>query len=159
MPLTFARVRILDAAGVFVGPGGSLRAGEVVYPWMTIGIELTGELAYRTNQRVGQGALLIDVGFLPMPKRPLSLHLGFGVGGGAVREEGIEDRSGFGGAAFKASARYEFFPLAARLRPRRGGGFGLGPELGWFGLTPAAAGRPMSNSIYLGLTTTYYFGS
>ncbi|MCA9661146.1 MAG: hypothetical protein KC486_22585, partial [Myxococcales bacterium] len=83
----------------------------------------------------------------------------FGVGGGAVREDGVEGRSGFGGAAFKAAARYEFFPLAKRLRPRRGGGFGLGPELGWIGFTPAAAGRPMSNTLYLGLATTYYFGS
>ncbi|MEZ4381473.1 MAG: hypothetical protein R3A79_08990 [Nannocystaceae bacterium] len=159
VPMTFARVRNLDADGVFVGPGGSARAGEAVFPWMTIGVELTGSLGYKPAQRVGQGALLIDVGFLPMPKRPLSLHVGFGVGGGAVREDGVEGRSGFGGAAFKAAARYEFFPLAKRLRPRRGGGFGLGPELGWIGFTPAAAGRPMSNTLYLGLATTYYFGS
>jgi hypothetical protein len=94
-----------------------------------------------------------------VPKRPLSLHVGFGIGGGAIREDGVEGRKGYGGAAFKAAVRYEFFPLAKSFRPKRGGGFGLGPEVGWLGFTPAAAGRPMSNTVYLGLTTTYYFGS
>ncbi len=159
VPLSFARVRNLETPGVYVGPGGSFRAGEVVYPWMTIGVELTGELAYQSNQRLGQGAFLVDIGFLPVPKRPLSLHVGFGIGGGAIREDGVEGRKGYGGAAFKASARYEFFPFAKKRRPKRGGGFGLGPELGWLGFTPAKAGRPMSNTVYLGLTTTYYFGS
>jgi len=159
VPLTFARVRNLETDGVFVGPGGSFRAGEAVYPWMTIGIEITGELAYRADQRIGQGAFLVDIGFLPMPKRPLSLHVGFGVGGGAVRQDGIEGRQGYGGAAFKATARYEFFPFAKRKRPLRGGGLGLGPEVGWFGLTPAKRDRPMSNTVYLGLTTTFYFGA
>ena len=159
LPLSFARVRNLETPGVYVGPGGSFRAGEVVYPWMTIGIELTGELAYQSNQRMGQGAFLVDIGFLPVPKRPLSLHVGLGIGGGAIREDGVEGRKGYGGAAFKAAARYEFFPLAKTFRAKRGGGFGLGPEVGWLGFTPAAAGRPMSNTVYLGLTTTYYFGS
>mgnify|MGYP002140834198 CR=1 FL=1 len=35
----------------------------------------------------------------------------------------------------------------------------LGPELGWLGFTPAAAGRPMSNTIYIGLFMGFYFGS
>ncbi|MCB9566304.1 MAG: hypothetical protein H6710_03660 [Myxococcales bacterium] len=105
------------------------------------------------------GALLVDFGFLPLRQRPLSLHAAFGVGGGAVRQAGIEGRQGFGGAVFKAAARSELCPVAERKRPRRGGGFGLAPELGWIGFPPAAAGRPMSNTLYLSLTLTYYFGS
>jgi len=158
-PASFVRVRDLDTSGLFPGIGGSVRIGESVLPWLTVGLEVTGSLAYHNGQRLGQGALIVDFGLLPVPRIPLSIHLGFGVGGGAVRQKGVEGRSGFGGAVFKGAVRYDIFPLAARKRPRRGGGFSLGPELGWIGFTPAVAGRPMSNTIYLGLGAGFYFGS
>ncbi len=129
---------------------------------MTIGLEVAGSYALRAadpRQRLWQGAVLIDFGFLPVPRIPLSLHVGFGAGGGAVRQAGRSARSGFGGAAFTGAVRYEIFPLAARKRPRRGGGFSLGPELGWLGFTPAAKGRPMSNTVYIGLFMGFYFGT
>lgn len=131
---------------------------------MSVGIEISGNLAYRgadPRQRLLQGAFLVDFGFYPAAKKhiPLSLRAGFGAGGGAVRERGRQDRSGFGGAVFTAAARYEFFPGAAKRRPRRGGGFSLGPELGWIGFMPAAKGRPMSHTVYLGLFVGFYFGS
>ena len=106
-----------------------------------------------------EGAFLVDFGFYPTKKAPLSLRAGFGAGGGAVREAGREKRSGFGGAVFTAAVRYEFFPFAAKKRKNRGGGFSLGPELGWIGFLPAAKGRPMSNTVYLGLFVGFYFGS
>ena len=68
-------------------------------------------------------------------------------------------RFGFGGALFKASLRYEFFPLAPRKRPDRGGGWAIGPELGWLGATPAGPGQPFVNTILLGVSTSFYFGS
>ena len=54
--------------------------------------------------------------------------------------------------------RYEFFPQAERKRPKRPGGWVVGPELGWRGFTPAAPGRPMSNTVFLGLWFGYYWG-
>ncbi len=158
--LTFTRVNDLDTPAPFVGPGGFVRIGEVVFPWMSIGVQAGGRAGWINNQRVAQGAVLVELGFLPAPKKlPLSLLVGFGAGGGAVNEEGVEDRSGFGGAAFKGAVRYDLFPGADLRRPNRGGGFSIGPELGWIGYTPAAAGRPMSNTVYLGLWIGYYFGS
>ncbi len=158
--LTFTRVNDLDTSAPFLGPGGWVRIGEVVFPWMSIGVQAGGRAGWIKNQRVAQGAVLVELGFLPAPKKlPLSLLVGFGAGGGAVNEEGVEDRSGFGGAAFKGAVRYDLFPGADIRRPNRGGGFSLGPELGWVGYTPAAAGRPMSNTVYLGLWIGYYFGS
>src|SRR5690606_26366550 len=133
----------------FVGGGGSLRVGEVVYPWMSIGVEVAGNLGYRSEdprQRLLKGAFLVDFGFYPKPSLPLSLRVGFGAGGGAVRERGITDRSGFGGAVFTGAVRYEFFPGAKVRRPTRGGGLAIGPELGWVGFLPAAKGRPMANT-------------
>jgi hypothetical protein len=159
---TFARVNNFPTPDPLSGGTASLRVGQAIYPWMTIGLEVTGSLAKRfadPSQRVLQGAVLIDFGFLPVPRIPLSLHVGFGAGGGAVRQADRTARSGFGGAVFTGAVRYEIFPLAARKRPRRGGGFSLGPELGWLGFTPAAAGRPMSNTIYIGLFMGFYFGS
>ena len=141
-------------------PNPSIRIGEVVFPWMSIGVHAGGRAGWSRNQIVAQGAVLVELGFLPVPhKLPLSLLVGFGAGGGAVHEQGVADRSGFGGAAFKGAIRYDLFPGADIRRPNRGGGFSLGPELGWMGFTPAAAGRPMSNTIYLGLWLGYYFGS
>lgn len=159
---SFARVNNFPTPDPLSGGTASLRVGQVIYPWMTIGFELTGTWANRfadPSQRLLQGGAVIDFGFLPVPRIPLSLHVGFGAGGGAVREAGRTARSGFGGALFTGAVRYEIFPLAARKRPRRGGGFSLGPELGWLGFTPAAAGRPMSNTVYIGLFMGFYFGS
>ncbi|MCA9695395.1 MAG: hypothetical protein KC636_37800, partial [Myxococcales bacterium] len=158
--LTFARVNDLATPTPFFGPGGFLRVGEVLYPWMTLGVNAGAIAGFVRNQLVVQGAFLIEAGFLPVPKRaPLSILVGFGAGGGAVHEQGAAARSGFGGAAFKGALRYDFFPGVNRRRPSRGGGFSLGPELGWLGFTPAAAGRPMSNVLYLSLWIGYYFGS
>ncbi|MEZ4451727.1 MAG: hypothetical protein R3B09_19835 [Nannocystaceae bacterium] len=159
VPITFARVRVLDTPGAFVGAGGAARIGEAVYPWLTLGLDVGGSVAYHGNQRVAQGALFVDAGFLPVPRIPFSIHVGFGVGGGAVRQQGIADRQGFGGAAFRGGLRYDVFPLVVKRQRKRGGGFAFGPELGWIGFTPAAKGRPMSNTAYLGLFVGYYFGS
>lgn len=159
---SLARVNDFPTPNPLTGSAASLRVGEALYPWLTIGLEIAGTWAYRfadPRQRLLQGAALIDFGFLPVPRIPLSLHVGFGAGGGAVRQAGRSARSGFGGAVFTGAVRYEIFPLAARRRPTRGGGFALGPELGWLGFTPAARGRPMSNTLYLGLFVGFYFGS
>jgi len=161
--LGFARVNDLDTPGPFGGYGGVLRVGETVLPWLMISLKLDGSFSYGTHegarQRIGQGALGVEFGFLPIPSRPFSIRAGFGIGGGGVREAGIAGRSGFGGAIFSGALRYEFFPLAAKHRPKRGGGLALGPEIGWIGATPAAAGRPMANTLYAGLAVTMYFGS
>lgn len=158
------RVNDFDTGGPFVAFGGMATVGQMVFPWMGLGLHGGGGGGVRSEagarQTLGQGYLGVDFKFVPAPKRlPLSLRVGFGFGGGAVRQAGIADRSGFGGAQFGAGVRYEWFPWAKRKRPYRGGGFGLGPELGWIGFTPAAAGRPMSNVIFLALSTTFYFGS
>lgn len=159
---SFARVNNFPTPNPFSGTSGGLRFGQAILPWLTIGMQITGTLGYRAadpRQRLLQGAALVDFGFLPVPRIPLSLRVGFGAGGGGVREDGVAARSGFGGAVFTGAVRYEFFPLAARKRPKRGGGFALGPEIGWIGFTPAAKGRPMSNTVYLGLFMGFYFGS
>ena len=159
---SFARVNNFATPNPLSGGTMGLRFGEAIFPWMTIGLEITGTWANRfadPRQRLLQGAAVVDFGFLPIKRVPVSFHVGFGAGGGAVREAGRAARSGFGGAVFTGAVRYEIFPLAERRRPRRGGGFSLGPELGWLGFTPAAKGRPMSNTIYLGLFLGFYFGS
>ncbi len=161
--LTWTRVQRFDTPKPLGGFGGGLRVGEAVLPWMTLGLQLVGSLGYGVHrgalQRVGQGALLIDIGVLPIPKIPLSFRFGLGVGGGAVREENVGGRSGYGGAAFSGAIRYEFFPRAYRYRPNRGGGWMIAPEIGWLGLPPAAKGRPMANTLYVGFVFGFYFGS
>jgi hypothetical protein len=158
------RVNAFDTPGAFASFGGSFSVGQMVFPWLGLGLHGGGGGAVHSKdavrQKLGQGHLGVQFKFVPLPKRrvPLSLLASFGFGGGAVRQEGIAKRSGFGGAQFGAAVRYELFPWAERRRPYRGGGFGLGPELGWVGFTPAAPGRPMSNVFYLALSATYYFG-
>jgi hypothetical protein len=162
--VTLARVGDLQTEGGFAAFGGSLRFGEMVLPWLGLGLQVGGSAAVRSQdaarQTLGQGLLAVDLSFVPVPKRvPLTLRASFGFGGGAVREAGVPDRAGFGGAMFGAAVRYEWFPWAKVRRPYKGGGFALGPELGWIGFTPAAPGRPMSNTIYLALALTFYFGA
>lgn len=162
--VTAARVNSFGTESPFAGGGGFLRFGQFVLPWLGIGLSLggTGGSASEEDARqgLGQGALLVDFEFVPAPTRVqgLSLRTSFGFGGGAVTEEGIDARSGYGGAVFGAGARYTFFPGAKRYRPTKAGGFGIGPELGWIGFTPAAKGRPMSNSFYVGASLAFYFG-
>lgn len=162
--VALVRVNDLTISGPFTAFGGSLRFGEYVLPWLGLGLSIGGGGGVRTEdgarQQLGQGQLAVELNFVPAPKRlNLQLRTSFGFGGGAVREADVEGRAGFGGAVFGAAARYEWFPFAAKRRQYRGGGFGIGPELGWIGFTPAAAGRPMSNTIYVALATTFYFGS
>ncbi|NVB41548.1 hypothetical protein G6O69_27160 [Pseudenhygromyxa sp. WMMC2535] len=162
--VSFASVLNLDTPSPFGGGGVFVQAGDAVFPWMSVGIAVGGQVglvSQRPRQRLVGGSLLVELGFMPLHKlhRPLSIRVGFGFGGGTIREAGAEDRSGFGGASFKGSLRYEFFPLAERKRPDRGGGWAIGPELGWLGATPAAKGQPFVNTILLGLSTSLYFGS
>jgi hypothetical protein len=159
----FVRVNNLETRGAFAGFGGAVRGGQMVLPWFGLGLQLGGAVGVRSEmearQRVWMGTLLVDLQFVPVPRIPLSLRTSFGFGGGAVRQAGVLDREGFGGAMFSGAVRYELFPGVMRYRPDRGGGLGLGPELGWVGATPAAPGRPMANFIYLGLSGNFYFGS
>lgn len=162
--VTAARVNRFGTDRPFAGGGGFLRFGQFVLPWLGIGLSVGGTTGNASDdgarQGLGQGALMVDFEFVPAPKRVqgLSLRTSFGFGGGAVTEEGVDGRSGYGGAVFGAAARYTFFPGASRYRATKAGGFGIGPELGWLGFTPAAAGRPMSNSFFVGLSLGFYFG-
>jgi hypothetical protein len=129
---------------------------------MTIGIELNSGRGFNSRQGSSHGGLLVELGFLPIPRRPFSLRVGYGIGGGSVTDNDDKDSSGaFGGSLFKAAVRYEFFPNAHRRRPNRGGGLVLGPEVGWVGFTPAGSGQgqPMSNSVHVSLWFGVYFGS
>jgi hypothetical protein len=155
----FASVIDLNTPNPMLGGGGFIQAGDAVFPWMSIGIAAGGQAAAIGRQYMRAGALLVEFAFVPVNRYPLSLRVGFGFGGGAVHEQGIARRFGFGGAAFKGSIRYEFFPLAGKRRPDRGGGWAIGPELGWLGATPAGKGQPFVNTILLGVSTSFYFGS
>ena len=162
--LDLVRVNTFDTPGPFATFGGTVSVGQMVFPWLGLGLHGGGSGGVRSEdgarQHLGQGHLGVEFKVVPLPRRlPLSLRASFGFGGGAVRQEGIVPRAGYGGAQFSGAIRYELFPWAARRRPHRGGGFGLGPEIGWIGFTPAAAGRPMSNLLYVALATTFYFGS
>lgn len=161
------RVNRLETEGSpFAGFGGHARVGQMVLPWLGFGLMVGGALAVRSErsqdgarQRLGLGELMVDTTFVPIPRRNWTVHAAFGFGGGAVRQAGDSKRAGFGGAVFSVATRYELFPFAKRFRATRGGGFGVGPELGWIGATPAASGRPMANLFFVGLSTTIYFGS
>lgn len=161
--IALARVNGYSTDGAFAGTGAAARVGQMILPWLGLGISAGGSFAVRSErsarQRVGLGYFFVDATFVPIPRRNLTVRASFGFGGGAVRQEGKSGRGGFGGAMFGAGVRYDFFPLAARKRPNRGGGFAVGPELSWIGATPAARGRPMANVIVLGLATTFYFGT
>lgn len=162
--ISAARVNRLDTPGALSGGGAYLRFGQMVLPWLGFGLQGGGGVGVRSasgaRQQLGQGALMVDLTFVPAPKkvRGLSLRASYGFGGGAIREEGVDARSGFGGSFFGAGGRYEFFPGAKNYRASRAGGFGIGPELGWIGATPAARGRPMAHTVYLGLSMAFYFG-
>ncbi len=161
--LGFARVTGFATDGAFAAMAGAARLGQMLLPWLGLGISAGGSYAVRSEesarQRLALGYFFVDATLVPIPRRNLTVRASFGFGGGAVRQAGKSGRGGFGGAMFGASIRYDFFPLAARKRPRRGGGFAIGPELSWLGATPAARGRPMANVVAVGLATTFYFGS
>lgn len=148
----------VDHAMALAGGGGALRLGQAVFPWMTIGVDASGGFYFGPHTFFTKGGLLIELGFYPVPRYPFSFRGGFGFGAGLIIDDRTDERGGVGGPRFMGSVRYEFFPQAERKRPRRAGGWVLGPELGWRGFTPAAKGRPMSNTLLLGLWFGYYWG-
>jgi hypothetical protein len=159
------RVNDLSTDGAFAGAGGQVRVGQMVLPWLGLGLQIGGDYGVRSEsgarQQLALGNLLVDLQFVPLHKRRLgwTLRAGFGVGGGAVHQAGVEGRAGFGGAVFSAATGYSFFPVADRRRPDRGGGFAIGPEVGWIGATPASKGGPTAHMFYLAATLLFYFGS
>jgi hypothetical protein len=148
----------VDHSMTLSGGGGALRLGQAVFPWMTIGVDASGGFYFGQHTFFMKGGLLIELGFYPMPRYPFSFRGGFGFGAGLITDDRTDDRGGVGGPRFMGSVRYEFFPRAERTRPRRAGGWVLGPELGWRGFTPAAKGRPMSNTLLLGIWFGHYWG-
>jgi hypothetical protein len=160
MSLGLRTINDVDTPSPFFGSGFAFRTGDAVFEWMTIGLEVMGAFG-RSGANGGQadagGQLLIDFGFYPKPRHPLSLRAAFGFGGGRVTQNDGAT-SGYGGAAFRAALRYEFFPRANKYRPQTGGGMGLGPELAYLVNPPVRAGGPMANTIYLALTFTWYRG-
>jgi hypothetical protein len=148
----------VDQSDVIAGGGGALRLGQAVFPWMTIGLDASGGFYWNRHTFFTKGGLLVELGFYPVPRYPLSLRGGFGFGAGLILDDRTEEKGGVGGPRFMGSVRYEFFPNAERKRPRKPGGWVVGPEIGWRGFTPAAKGRPMSNTILLGVWFGYYWG-
>ncbi len=157
----------VDQSAPLGGGGGALRLGQAVLPWLTIGVDAGGAFLWNRNAFFMKGGLIIDFGFYPVPKYPFSIHAGFGFGAGLILDDRTDVRGGVGGPRFTGALRYEFFPGAARRRPRKPGGWALGPELAWRGFTPSggwggtASGereRPMANTIVLGLWFGYYWG-
>jgi hypothetical protein len=148
----------IDQSAVIAGGGGALRLGQAVFPWMTIGLDASGGFYFNRHRFFTKGGLLVELGFYPVPRYPFSLRGGFGFGAGLILDDRAEEKGGVGGPRFMGSVRYEFFPHAERRRPRKPGGWVVGPEIGWRGFTPAAKGRPMSNTILLGVWFGYYWG-
>lgn len=155
----FAKVLAFDTPSPLLGGGGFLQAGDAVLKWLSLGIAVGGHTGFSGTKQLAAGGLLVELGFIPSQRYPLSIRTAFGFGGGRITDRSTGERPGFGGALFKGSLRYEFFPLAAKKRPDRGGGWAIGPELGWLGATPAAKGQPFVHTILLGLSTSIYFGS
>jgi hypothetical protein len=149
----------VDQTAVIAGGGGALRLGQAVFPWMTIGLDASGGFYFNRHTFFTKGGLLVELGFYPVPRYPLSLRGGFGFGAGLILDDRAEEKGGVGGPRFMGSVRYEFFPNAERKRPRKPGGWVVGPEIGWRGFTPAGGkDRPMSNTILLGIYFGYYWG-
>lgn len=158
--LSFTSVLDLETPDPFLTGLGLVQVGQSVLPWLYLGVTAGGGGGSTANgQLTYHGGFVVSGGLYPVPKYPFSVRLGLGFGAGAVTDPDETARFGFGGAIFQGAVRYEFFPLAKTLRPRRGGGWAIGPELGWLGYTPAAAGQPFTNNVYLGISTGFYFGT
>ncbi len=157
--MSFPRVLDLDTPDPLTGFHIMIRTGQEVLPWLTLGIEGGGGVAYVGDQNLRHGGFLVEAGFLPVPRIPFSIRTGFGFGAGYVRDTAVPNkRFGYGGAMFKGGIRYEFFPVANRKRLTRGGGWAIGPELAWLGNTPTQPDGPMNHTILLGLHTAFYWG-
>ena len=148
----------IDQRRMIPGGGGALRIGQAVFPWMTLGLDASGGFYFNRNTFFTNGGLLVEAGFYPVPRYPFSIRTGFGFGIGLILDDRAEEKGGVGGPQFMGGIRYEFFPQADRKRPRKAGGWAVGPELAWRGFTPAAKDRPMSNTVLLGIWFGYYWG-
>jgi hypothetical protein len=152
----------VDQSAPIPGGGGALRLGQAVFPWMTIGLDASGGFYFDRHRFFTKGGLLVELGFYPVPRYPFSIRGGFGFGAGLLLDDRAEVKGGVGGPRFMGAVRYEFFPGAERKRPRKPGGWVVGPELGWRGFTPAAGlggkVKSMSNLVMLGIWFGYYWG-
>jgi hypothetical protein len=140
------------------GPSFNLRLGEMVFPWLALGLQMGGGAARNDRAKYSYGHLMIESGIYPFAPVPISLRLATGIGFGSMRDERWPDRFGVGGATMRGGLRYEFFPLASRFRPKRAGGWSIAPELAAVVTPGRGAGRAAIYGAELSVWTAYYFG-
>jgi len=154
----FSRIGSIDDARPGVGPLGRLELGQVVLPWLTMGVEVSFGAGFTSSSRSLHGGLMAQFGFIPIRDAGLALRVATGFGAGTIRQDGVEQRAGFGGALMGSGVRYWFFPGGERRRPTRAGGFAIAPEFAWQGYLPSRSGGPMSHVVTLGLAAAIFFG-
>jgi hypothetical protein len=123
------------------GSAFSLRLGEMVTPWLGVGVELGGGQAANSRWSQGFGGLLLDVQLVPW--RSLAIHGSAGLGAILAKDQKklVTGSKGTGGAYYGAGVRYDLFPFYES-------------GSGGFGITPGAEVRYLPGS---GFNTTMFW--
>ena len=133
------------------GGAASLRAGQMVTPWLGFGLQLELGTASSHRWRQQHGGLMLAGQLVPW--RHLGVHAGAGWGFVLAedKEDRFEDGVGVGGAYFSVGLSYDFFPSY-----ERGSG-------GW-AVTPSAALKSVPSGgfdawmVWVGVDVVWWLG-
>ncbi|MBI5511543.1 MAG: hypothetical protein HY903_22535 [Deltaproteobacteria bacterium] len=117
--------RDLGAFAAAYGSSYALRVGEMLTPWLGIGLEVGFGQAQSSRWRSQFGGLLLDA--QANVWKNLALHAMAGLGAVMARDKlgRVASAKGTGGALYGAGIGYDFFPL----HTEGSGGFGITPSL------------------------------
>ena len=150
--VTGARVNRFGTDTPFAGGGGFLRFGQFVLPWFGLGLSVggTGASPRTRAPAMSLSARAVCSSTSSSSPHPSASRASASAPASASVAERSPKKASRAAAATAVPLRrrhpLRLLPRRQRYRATKAGGFGIGPELGWLGFTPAAGRRPMSNT-------------
>ena len=137
--------------GPWGGPGGELRFGESITPWLDLGLNMGVSFGFSEKYLGTVGHVALDAQFRPVDPFFLRLSLGFGFTDVTRRISGIAAIDGSIGAFYQLAAGYDFFPFYKK----GSGGFAVTPVVGF----AAVPGELLTSLLgYVGIELSFWTG-
>jgi len=137
--------------GAMAGPGGSLRLGESLLPWLDLGIGFAAAGLYDQQYVSLVGHVSFEVQLRPIDPLFARVSVGFGFTDFTRREKGIDKPLGRIGGSYGIAVGWDLFPGDQR----GSGGFAITPVV-WFEAGPGEEFTTLAGGI--GLEISWWTG-
>jgi hypothetical protein len=125
--------RVDGWTGAMFGPGGSLRMGEALLPWLDLGIGFAASGIYDEQYVALVGHVSLEVQVRPVEPLFVRASVGFGFTDFTRRESGVDKPLGRIGGSYGVAVGWDFYPAHDE---GDSGGLAISPVV-WFEAGPS----------------------